>query len=58
MVVRLELVIEEVKELERAANFKEFTRHDHLTIDITCKEEKRKNNGVRLGSHTVSPAAE
>lgn len=58
MVVRLELVIEEVKELERAANFKEFTRHDHLTIDITCKEEKRNNDGVRLGSHTVSPAAE
>ncbi|VAH05529.1 unnamed protein product [Triticum turgidum subsp. durum] len=58
MVVRLELVIEEVKELERAANFKEFTRHDHLTIDIACKEEKRNNDGVRLGSHTVSPAAE
>ncbi|KAM3409240.1 hypothetical protein ACQJBY_001914 [Aegilops geniculata] len=58
MVVRLELVIEEVKELERAANFKEFTRHDHLTFDITCKVEKRSNDGVRLGSHTVSPAAE
>jgi hypothetical protein len=57
MVVRLELVIEEVKELERAANFKEFTGLDHLTIDLTCKEEKRNNNGVP-GSHTVSAAAE
>ncbi|KAM0854327.1 hypothetical protein ACQ4PT_050485 [Festuca glaucescens] len=57
MVVRLELVIEEVKELERAANCKEFTGHDHLTIDLACKEEKRNNNGVP-GSHTVSAAAE
>lgn len=61
MVVRLELVIEEVKELERAANFKEFTGHDHLTkvtIDLTCKEKMINTNGAPLNRHTVSTAAE
>ncbi|KQJ97890.1 aluminum-activated malate transporter 12 [Brachypodium distachyon] len=58
MVVRLELVIEEVKDLERSANFKEFMEYDHLTIDLTCKEEKKNNSSVPLGSHTVSTAAE
>ena len=55
MVVRLEQVIEEVSELERAANFKEFTGHDHLTIDLSCKEENRNRT---LSSNTVSAAAE
>uniref|UniRef100_A0A0A9GMY1 Uncharacterized protein n=1 Tax=Arundo donax TaxID=35708 RepID=A0A0A9GMY1_ARUDO len=56
MVVRLELVIEEVKNLERAANFKEFTGHDHLIIDLTSKEKTRNTNDAPL--HPISSAAE
>ncbi|KAL6873491.1 hypothetical protein ACP4OV_013573 [Aristida adscensionis] len=56
MVVRLELVIEEVKNLERAANFREFTGYDHLVIDLASKEKKRNTSGAPL--HPVSPAAE
>ncbi|KAL5223666.1 hypothetical protein ABZP36_010305 [Zizania latifolia] len=58
MVVRLEMVIEEVKKLERAANFREFTGHDCLAIDVTSNERMRNPNGVALHSHTVSTAAE
>lgn len=58
MVVRLEMVIEEVKELERAANFREFTGHDYLTIDLTSNDKMRNPNGVPLDSHTISTAAE
>ncbi|TVU08451.1 hypothetical protein EJB05_41856, partial [Eragrostis curvula] len=56
MVVRLELVIEEVKNLEGAANFREFNGNDHLVIDLTSKEKTRNRNGDPL--HPVSPAAE
>ncbi|KAL6642652.1 hypothetical protein ACP70R_020833 [Stipagrostis hirtigluma subsp. patula] len=58
MVVRLELVIEEVKDLEEAANFREFTGHDHLTIDVTSKEKERNINEAPLDRHPVSAAAE
>lgn len=56
MVVRLELVIEEVKNLERAANFREFTGHDHLVIDLCSKENTRNSNAAAL--NPVSAAAE
>ncbi|XP_062229505.1 aluminum-activated malate transporter 12-like [Phragmites australis] len=56
MVVRLELVIEEVKNLEGAANFREFTGHDHLIIDLTNQEKMRNTNGAPL--YPVSTAAE
>ncbi|XP_062232692.1 aluminum-activated malate transporter 12-like isoform X2 [Phragmites australis] len=56
MVVRLELVIEEVKYLEGAANFREFTGHDHLAIDLTSNEKMRNTNGAPL--NPVSTAAE
>ncbi|XP_006662090.1 aluminum-activated malate transporter 12 [Oryza brachyantha] len=58
MVVRLEMVIEEVKGLEKAANFREFTEHDYLTIDLTSSEKMRNPNGIPLNNHTVSTAAE
>ncbi|KAL6603122.1 hypothetical protein ACP70R_043483 [Stipagrostis hirtigluma subsp. patula] len=58
MVVRLELVIEEVKNLERAANFREFTGYDHLIIDLTSKEKKRNTNGAPAPLNPVSTAAE
>nr|CAB3468671.1 unnamed protein product [Digitaria exilis] len=54
MVVRLELVIEEVKNLEGAANFREFTGHDHWIVDLN--EKTRKSNAAAL--HPVSAAAE
>ena len=57
MVVRLELVIEEVKNLERAANFREFvTGHDHLIVDVSSMEKTRNSNAAPL--HPVSAAAE
>lgn len=56
MVVRLELVIEEVKNLERAANFREFTGHDHLIVDISSNEKTKNSNAAAL--HPVSAAAE
>ncbi|WVZ79054.1 hypothetical protein U9M48_026681 [Paspalum notatum var. saurae] len=56
MVVRLELVIEEVKNLERAANFREFTGHDHLAIDLSGRENTRNSNSAAL--NPVSAAAE
>ncbi|GJN39056.1 hypothetical protein PR202_gb28150 [Eleusine coracana subsp. coracana] len=56
MVVRLELVIEEVKNLERAANFREYSGHDdHLVIDVASKEKMRNATD---GDHPVSAAAE
>ncbi|CAD6335938.1 unnamed protein product [Miscanthus lutarioriparius] len=56
MVVRLELVIEEVKNLERAANFREFTGRDHLIVDLSSMETTRNSNAAAL--HPVSAAAE
>ena len=56
MVVRLEMVIEEVKNLERAANFREFPGHDHLVIDLSSKEMTRNSNATAL--NPVSAAAE
>lgn len=57
MVVRLELVIEEVKNLERVANFRELaTGHDHLIVDLGSKEKTRNSNAAAL--HPVSAAAE
>jgi len=56
MVVRLELVIEEVKNLERAANFREFTGHDHLVVDLSSMEKTRNSNAAPL--HPVCAAAE
>ena len=56
MVVRLEMVIEEVKNLERAANFREFPGHDHLIIDLSSKEKTRNSNAAAL--NPVSAAAE
>lgn len=55
MVVRLELVIEEVKNLESAANFREYNGHDHLVIDVASKEKTRNDSN---GDHPVSAAAE
>ncbi|GJM97735.1 hypothetical protein PR202_ga14684 [Eleusine coracana subsp. coracana] len=54
MVVRLELVIEEVKNLESAANFREYSSHDHLVIDVASKEKMRHATN---GDHPVSAAA-
>ncbi|CAL5039828.1 unnamed protein product [Urochloa decumbens] len=56
MVVRLELVIEEVKNLEQAANFREFTGHDHWIVDLSSKEKTRNSNAAAL--NPVSAAAE
>nr|AZQ05604.1 ALMT1 [Saccharum hybrid cultivar] len=56
MVVRLELVIEEVKNLEQAANFREFTGHDHLVVDLSSTEKTRNSNAAAL--NPVSAAAE
>ncbi|TKW21923.1 hypothetical protein SEVIR_4G153500v4 [Setaria viridis] len=56
MVVRLEMVIEEVKNLEQAANFREFTGHDHWIVDLSSKEKTRNNNAPAL--NPVSAAAE
>lgn len=57
MVVRLELVIEEVKNLERVANFRELaTGHNHLIVDLGSKEKTRNSNAAAL--HPVSAAAE
>ncbi|KAL6906355.1 hypothetical protein ACP4OV_003956 [Aristida adscensionis] len=58
MVVRLELVIEEVKDLEEAANFREFTANDHLIIDVRSKERMGNINGAPLDRPPVSTAAE
>jgi hypothetical protein len=58
MVVRLELVIEEVKNLEKAANFREYTGHDHLVIDVPSKEKMRNGTNGKQPLNPVSPAAE
>jgi hypothetical protein len=58
MVVRLELVIEEVKNLERAANFREYAGHDHLVIDVPSKEKMRNSTNGKPQLNPVSPAAE
>ncbi|GJM97738.1 hypothetical protein PR202_ga14688 [Eleusine coracana subsp. coracana] len=56
MVVRLELVIEEVKKLESAANFREYSGHDdHLVIDVASMEKMRNATD---GDHPVCAAAE
>ncbi|KAJ1260276.1 hypothetical protein BS78_10G219700 [Paspalum vaginatum] len=57
MVLRLELVIEEVKSLERAANFREFTGHDHLVIDLSGRENNTRNSNA-AALNPVSAAAE
>jgi hypothetical protein len=57
-VVRLELVIEEVKNLERAANFREYAGHDHLVIDVPSKEKMRNSTNGKPQLNPVSPAAE
>jgi hypothetical protein len=56
MVVRLELVIEEVKNLEEAANFREFIGHDHWIVDLSSKEKTR--NSITAALNPVSAAAE
>ncbi|ONK72233.1 uncharacterized protein A4U43_C04F17230 [Asparagus officinalis] len=51
MVARLDLVIEHVEELGKAANFKEFTGiKDDLVIDMSCKENGREmQNQTQVG---------
>ncbi|KAG8084323.1 hypothetical protein GUJ93_ZPchr0010g10818 [Zizania palustris] len=56
MVVWQDMVIEEVKELDRAANFREFTKHGYLTIDLSSNEKMIKPNVVSLDSHTIFTA--
>ncbi|XP_064961904.1 aluminum-activated malate transporter 12-like isoform X1 [Musa acuminata AAA Group] len=58
MVARLELVIEEVEELGRAANFKEFSQADEIAIEMGFDDKKPCVNGKDFQSHVVHQAAE
>ncbi|KAG1362063.1 Aluminum-activated malate transporter 12 [Cocos nucifera] len=57
MVARLELVIEVVEELGRAANFKEFSGEDDIAIEIRCKD-KHDESDRDMQMHVVSQSAE
>lgn len=50
MVARLALVIEQVEELGKAANFEEFTGKDDIVIDMSCKENAIEIQNHQLGS--------
>lgn len=53
MVARLELVIEEVEELSRAANFKEFSQQDQIAIEMEREEKERAAAVKDFHSHVV-----
>ncbi|XP_029123136.1 aluminum-activated malate transporter 12 [Elaeis guineensis] len=57
MVARLELVIEEVEELGRAANFKEFSGEDDIAIELSCKD-KCNESDRDMQMHVASQSAE
>ncbi|XP_008786376.1 aluminum-activated malate transporter 12-like [Phoenix dactylifera] len=57
MVARLELVIEEVEELGRAANFKEFSGQDGIAMEVSCEDKCNESNRDRQ-IHVVSQSAE
>ncbi|WOL07667.1 aluminum-activated malate transporter 12 isoform X2 [Canna indica] len=58
MVARLELVIEEVEELSRAANFK-FSQEDEAVIEMEyCEEKKPSATAKFFQSNVVSQTAE
>jgi len=48
MVARLDLVIEQVEKLGRAANFKEFSTKDDIVIDMSSQE-----NGREIQNHQL-----
>lgn len=50
MVARLDLVIEQVEELGKAANFKEYTGKDDIVIDMSSKENGREIQNHHLES--------
>ena len=50
MVARLDLVIEQVDELGRAANFKELSIKDDIIIDMSSKENGREIQNHQLES--------
>ncbi|XP_020697093.1 aluminum-activated malate transporter 12-like [Dendrobium catenatum] len=53
MVARLELVIEEVEELGRAAYFRESTASDELTIKVKIDNMRQDENSHDLHTHEV-----
>lgn len=57
MVARLELVIEEVEELSRAANFKEFSQQDQIAIEMEREDKERAAAAKDFHSHVVCHAA-
>ncbi|KAL3840747.1 hypothetical protein ACJIZ3_025338 [Penstemon smallii] len=56
-VARLDLVIEEVEELGRVANFREFNVGDDQVINITC-EKTGKGSSAPLENHLPSHAGD
>ncbi|KAI3443890.1 hypothetical protein Pfo_000555 [Paulownia fortunei] len=56
VVARLDLVIDEVEELGRVANFKEFSEGDDQ-VDATCRKRER-GNGAPLENHFPSHGAD
>ena len=50
MVARLDLVIEQVEQLGRAANFKEFSTKDDIIIDMSSKKNGREIQNHQLES--------
>lgn len=57
MVARLELVIEEVEELGRAANFKLFSGENDIAMEVSCKVKQNESNRD-MQMHVVSQSAE
>lgn len=57
MVARLELVIEEVKELGRAANFK-FSEQDDIKIEVSCEDKRHDGCDSELHTHVVLQTTE
>ncbi|KAJ6851381.1 aluminum-activated malate transporter 12-like [Iris pallida] len=58
MVARLDLVIQEVEELGRAANFKELPQKDDTVIDISDNGKKSREGGREMQEHHASQDGE